>query len=89
MYRYLLALGVVLLLGTAVGCFDPCDRLANKICDCEDNEILRQQCVRRVDVQKEQRDPTDDDRKACEAALETCTCDALDNLDLKACGFSR
>ena len=76
-------------LALAAGCFDPCDRLADKICDCENTEIETLQCKQRVEIQKDQRKPADEDRAACEAALETCTCEALERMDLAACGFAR
>lgn len=71
-----------------LGC-DPCATLADRICQCEDTEYLRQQCTTRVELQKQQRQPTDSDKQACEAALKTCTCAALDGQDLTACGFAR
>ena len=72
-----------------LGCFDPCATLADRICQCEDTEYLRQVCSQRVELQKQQRKPTDADKKVCEAALKTCTCEALESQDLTACGYAR
>jgi len=89
MRRLSSALLATLLLLTASGCFDPCDTLADRICECEPTELATLQCKQRVEVQKEQHKPTDADRSACEAALETCTCDALEQRKLSACGYAR
>lgn len=88
MRRLFPALVLMLVLG-AGGCFDPCDTLADRICECEPSELATLQCKRRVEIQKEQHKPTDADRAACEAALETCSCDALERGKLSACGFAR
>ncbi|MBN2360014.1 MAG: hypothetical protein JXR83_11220 [Deltaproteobacteria bacterium] len=88
MRRIALCLCCSLLALWSLGC-DPCSTLADRICQCEDTEYLRQVCSQRVELQKQQRQPTDADKKACEAALKTCTCEALERQDLAACGFAR
>ena len=82
----------VLLLGfvaTSAACLDPCDRLATRICECEDSDLARETCRQRVELQKENLKPSEANKQSCEAALDTCNCAALDRLNLAACGFSR
>jgi len=87
--RRLLLLSLCLLPAIGLlGC-DPCATLADRICQCQHTEYLRQQCSTRVEVQKQQRQPTDADKKSCEAALKTCNCASLENQDLAACGYAR
>lgn len=71
------------------GCLNPCDQLADRICECEETELQRQQCQQRVEIQKQQRDASEKNKADCEAALVTCTCQALDDGNLAACGFVR
>lgn len=82
-------MGLVVALLAVPACWDPCDQLANTICDCEKTEIERQQCRQRVEIQKQQRDPSEADKQACQSAQTTCTCEALAEGRLSACGFSR
>jgi hypothetical protein len=88
MRRLVLASLCALPLLGLIGC-DPCGTLAERICQCQHTEYTRQQCSQRVEVQKQQRQPTDAEKKSCEAALKTCTCEALESHDLSACGFAR
>ncbi|MFH1810095.1 MAG: hypothetical protein ABIJ09_15215 [Pseudomonadota bacterium] len=89
MVRLLTIAVLALGLGLAVGCLDPCDQLATRICDCKSSNYDRDICRQRVELQKANRDPSDADKTACEAALKTCTCAAIDRLDLSQCGFAR
>jgi hypothetical protein len=77
------------LLGTGLlGCQDPCVQLANRICNCEPTPSDRRACQQeRITNQQSKIELDDADRTVCQAKLETCTCDALDENDLEACGF--
>ena len=70
-------------------CIDPCETLSNRICDCRPTDMQREQCRRQVAIQKDRLDPSDEDKATCEAALKTCTCEALERNELSLCGFSR
>jgi hypothetical protein len=70
------------------GCQDPCIELAQRICNCEPTVLNRRQCVTdRITGQQGNVDISDTDRELCVAKLETCSCAALDQNDLDACGF--
>lgn len=82
-------LGVALtaLLGA---CQDPCVALAERICNCEQTAVERLTCRRnRVLNQQARIEISDEDRTVCTAALDTCTCAAIDRNDLGSCGFTR
>jgi hypothetical protein len=68
---------------------DPCQALSNRICDCQPTPGDQQRCRIARDEQRNQRDVTDEDREKCAAALETCTCDALDENQVELCGLTR
>ena len=68
---------------------DPCLELSNRICDCQLTPGDQQRCRIARDEQRNQRDVSDADREKCAAALETCTCDALDQNQVELCGLSR
>jgi hypothetical protein len=70
-------------------CTDPCVALAERICNCEPTLATRRACVAdRITNQQGRVEVSDADREACSAALDTCTCAALDENDLGACGFT-
>jgi hypothetical protein len=70
------------------GCEDPCVALARRICNCEATFAARQACVAdRITNQQGSVELTDADRAVCSDKLDTCTCAALDQNDLDACGF--
>jgi hypothetical protein len=74
------------LLGSA--CQDPCVALAKRICNCEPTPSDRRACEQERITNQQSKIVIDDaDREVCEQKLETCTCDALDENDLEACGF--
>jgi hypothetical protein len=89
MLRPLLLASALLALASTSACLDPCDQLASRICECESTTYAQEICRQRVELQKQSHDPTDADKAACEAALKTCTCDAMERLDLAQCGFAR
>ncbi|MBI1946059.1 MAG: hypothetical protein HYS27_10205 [Deltaproteobacteria bacterium] len=87
MRRLLLALLPVFAVATAA-CQDPCVVLAERICACEPTEADRRSCRNDRIVNRQSQVTIDDaDRDLCEAKLATCTCGALDENDLDACGF--
>jgi hypothetical protein len=70
-------------------CTDPCVALAERICNCEPTFASRRACIQdRVTSQQGRVVISDADREVCSAALDTCTCAALDENDLGACGFT-
>jgi hypothetical protein len=70
-------------------CTDPCVALAERICNCEPTFATRRACVQeRITNQQGRVQISDADREVCAAALDTCTCVALDENDLGACGFT-
>lgn len=89
MKRFVLLASVAFVLLSLGACIDPCDRLSDRICECKGTATARETCRQQVAIQKENFDPDDANKAACEAALETCTCDALDQGELSKCGFSR
>ena len=69
-------------------CQDPCVQLAERICSCEDTASDRSLCrTERIVNQQSHIQITDADRDACQAALATCDCNALDQNDLEKCAF--
>lgn len=83
------ALALALALPLA-GCGDPCQQLAEKICQCEPGVRAQEAC--RLDFQTQQQNqpaPNEEQQDACVAAELTCTCEALDNNRTDMCGFAR
>lgn len=71
------------------GCPDPCVTLAERICNCEATAAERRACITdRVTNQQSTVDVDVDDRDFCNAKLATCSCAALDQNNLAACGFA-
>lgn len=89
--RYLArALIVMVVVGPALtGCIDPCQQLAERICACELTESQRNQCrEERITNQRDFLIADADSQEVCVAALETCTCAALDENRTDLCGFT-
>ena len=87
-----LSLVCSLLVATAgAGCSDDCAVLADIICQCEPSLAQRESC--RVELEAQQNNqpvgPSEEQQAACSAAIETCTCDALDENRTDQCGFTR
>ena len=87
---FLLALALL----TAASCGDPCRSLSERICRCERNTNAQNACVQRVATLAGMR-PNDPNsaveqagRNQCSQLMGTCTCDALAQGNLKACGLS-
>jgi len=83
------------LLAPVVGCggvnyLDPCQRLAYRICGCEETQNQQRTCEQdRIQAQSDVVTPTAEETEACTQALNTCTCEVLDNNDTHLCGFTR
>ena len=74
---------------TVTACIDPCDTLADRICKCKETDLEQTTCTQRVAIEKDKRDTNEANRAACEAALKTCTCEALQAGELSMCGYTR
>jgi hypothetical protein len=86
--RFALALVALTALWHSTGCQNACATLADRICDCELTTGERQACrTDRISNQTSSVTVSSSDEAFCEKKLDTCTCDALDNNDLDACGF--
>lgn len=84
----LLAVSIVTLL--LVGCPDECQVLSDQVCECEATRRERESCRREVETQQRNLPPPSEaQREACMAALETCTCEALEQNRTDLCGFTR
>lgn len=69
-------------------CSDPCFDLATRICQCESTQNARDLCRSRIQSQRNAAAAVQD-AEACSVALDTCTCDALDQNRTELCGFTR
>jgi hypothetical protein len=83
-----LALAAVGASAVLASCQAPCDALAGHICSCKPNQVEENACVQGVKQQMSGRSLTSQDQSTCNALLQTCTCAALENGDLVACGLS-
>ncbi len=71
-----------------VGCDGPCRVLAERVCECTSPSPNEQNaCLLRLDT-NEDRDPTDAEEENCDRLLDTCSCAALQQGRLEACGVS-
>ncbi len=82
--------GLVIVAGFAVGaCQDPCVALAERVCNCEPTLTDRRTCtIDRITNQQGRIETSDADKAFCSDKLDTCTCAALDENNLDACGFA-
>lgn len=83
----------LLFLGLLPGCGDPCQDLANNICNCLPTVAQRQACTTKVSALVGQRVAKDaQDEKAgrnyCASLIDQCQCENLANGGFKACGLS-
>jgi len=85
--RLLAALAVAVTLLTSAGCADPCTALAEFICSCEPNRREQDSCLQAVRAGRS-RSIESAELAVCEARLDTCTCGALEDNNLAACGLS-
>jgi hypothetical protein len=88
--RSLLEVGALTaLLFGASACNGPCEELAKKICECELSQAAQNQCEEQVRSAMDGRDVTEQENAVCEAALDTCSCDTLEQDKLAACGLAK
>jgi hypothetical protein len=84
--------GAIAAFGVAlfVACGTPCKDLSDTICKCEPTDALQQACLQRVDAESQAVPLTEAEQDVCAGILdaETCTCDALADGDLVACGLA-
>ena len=81
------------LLGLLPACGDPCQDLANNICNCYPTVGQRQACTTKVSALVSQRVAEDASaekagRNYCASLIDNCQCTNLANGDFKACGLS-
>ena len=79
----LLALGLVLALGAA-GCSSPCQDLGDRICQCEAEGQIRNNCKTNVKARVKAAAPNASEEDACTAILATCP---DPNGDVNACAY--
>ncbi len=76
--RLALAFAVVFALLFTAGCKNPCRKLAEQLCECTDNTLERESCIRGVSQRESSVDITAEDEAFCESRLEVCNCEGLD-----------
>jgi hypothetical protein len=69
------------------GCQSPCDSLAETICECELNSAEESACLEAVRANR--RPVTIPEEETCSVHVETCTCEALEDGNLVACGLAK
>jgi len=74
----------------AVGCGDPCYDLSKTICRCYTTDLQQQGCVSALDADAQGDRASEEEQAVCQEILDakTCTCDALAEGDLAACGLA-
>jgi hypothetical protein len=86
----LFALGAATVVATtSCTVFDPCARLAERICACELTESARQSCREERINAGDNPVATESEVETCVDGLNTCTCEALDANHTEMCGFTR
>lgn len=75
--------------GLFTACQEPCQALAERICTCAPDLGARQGCRQERILAQRTLVPTPEEQDICVAALETCTCVALDENRFDLCGFTR
>jgi hypothetical protein len=74
---------------SGVACTDPCEALAERICQCQEDPNARAACrTERITNQKSSKVITDEDKSRCTAALDTCECVDLDENRTDECGYA-
>lgn len=69
-------------------CDDPCVDLAKKICRCSETQTEQQACIQRVDADAGEREASAEEQEVCADLIDTCTCKALAQGELAACGLT-
>jgi hypothetical protein len=86
------ALAMTAALGLAAplaGCGNACSALSEKICECRPNQPERNACVEQIRLSEIGKDEVSEaEAAACEARLETCTCESIEDGALAACGLA-
>lgn len=82
----LLSLGVLLV----TGCHGPCRQLSEKLCECSENSIQKEACLRRASSEEARVGPTPEQEQVCSGLLAGCDCHNIDTPEGKrACGLAR
>jgi hypothetical protein len=63
--------------------------LAQQICECELNRREEEACREAIRAASAGRVPSEAEDQVCEARLDGCTCKALEEGDLAACGLAK
>ena len=84
------ALWAALMACALAHCGDPCRELSDAVCDCMPTRSQQQACRKRIHALAAQRSDSADKavRTTCESLLATCTCEALAQGNLAACGLA-
>jgi hypothetical protein len=75
--------------GGQVACGDSCDSLAKMICSCRPNQNEENACDQAVSTAHNNRSLTAAQQQICSQLMHTCTCAALQDGHLEACGLSK
>jgi hypothetical protein len=87
-FRLLALLSLGLLLVT--GCHGPCRQLSEKLCECSENSIQKEACLRRVSSEESRVAPTPEQEQVCADLLPGCDCHNIDTAEGKrACGLAK
>jgi hypothetical protein len=87
----LLLLAFVLTVTQAAACGNACLKLADQICNCQPDDVLRSGCQAQVREQEKIFSIRNEDEQRCQAALDSnaCTCDRLTTPEGRtACGLA-
>lgn len=81
---------LLLALAFAVGCKGNCRKLSERLCDCQANSVLKDDCNRRAASEESRIGSKAPDEVLCASLLKTCDCHNVDTPDGKrACGLAR
>lgn len=71
-------------------CGTPCKDLSSQICNCEPTELEQRACMQRVENNEQEHYVSDEQMQVCADIIASgnCTCDALYDGDLRACGLA-
>ena len=71
-----------------LACEGPCVALAKDVCRCLASETEQKTCIQNVENEAGESELSADEEKVCEALLETCTCNAIENKEYALCGMA-
>ena len=91
MFRPRIAVGVFLTASLALaGCKGNCRKLSERLCDCQPNSYLKDDCNRRVANEESRVGANATQEATCANLLNTCDCHTIDTPEGKvACGLAR